>query len=306
MLDLRGVVPTMITPFDPSGAIDWSALERMVDWYVDEGVNGLFAVCLSSECFHLSLRERVALAAFVAKQAGGRVPVVASGHVSWDMADQIDELRRMADTGVDAVVLIVNRLALPGQDEEAARRGLEAILEALPSGLPLGLYESPYPYHRLMSADLLRWCAQTGRFAFMKDTCCDADVIGARLKALKGSGMALFNANTATLLESLRMGAAGFSGIMGNFHPGLYRWLCDRWTECPDRAEALQALLGTMGLMGCQRYPMNAKYHFQLEGIPVKLISRMYPELALSPAQRAEVGQLHALWRSVRDEYGRS
>lgn len=43
--------------------------------------------------------------------AGDRIPVIASGHISDSMEDQIDELRSIADTGVDAVVLVSNRLA---------------------------------------------------------------------------------------------------------------------------------------------------------------------------------------------------
>lgn len=44
-----GVWPVMLTPFTTDGAIDWEALDLMIDWYLEQGIDGLFAVCLSSE-----------------------------------------------------------------------------------------------------------------------------------------------------------------------------------------------------------------------------------------------------------------
>lgn len=287
---MRGVVPTMITPYDDRGNIAYDVVDRMVEWYIERGVGGLFAVCLSSECFHLSLRERVMLTQRVVEAAKGRVPVVASGHVSYDLADQADELKRVADAGADAVVLIVNRLAMPAEGEEAVLRSVEALLDALPAGVPLGLYESPYPYHRLLTPQTLRACAQTGRFAFMKDTCCDPQGLADKLAAIRGTRLQLFNANTATLLESLRQGAAGFSGIMANLHPGLYADLCDSFAADAARADRLQDALGLGGLLGYQLYPANAKYHFTLEGIAMRLYCRSNPG-TLTAAQKLEVGQ---------------
>ena len=71
--------PTMITPFKKDLTIDYDALESLVEWYIDNGVDGLFAVCQSSAMFELSLKERVALARAVVQITDCRVPVVASG-----------------------------------------------------------------------------------------------------------------------------------------------------------------------------------------------------------------------------------
>ena len=77
-----GVWPVMLTPFDAKGEIDWASLERLVDWYIDSGVHGLFAACQSSEMFYLSDEETQALTRFIVEKADGRVPVVASGHTA--------------------------------------------------------------------------------------------------------------------------------------------------------------------------------------------------------------------------------
>ena len=56
-----GVWPTMITLFTDERSIDYAALDALVERYVSKVVSELFAVCQSSEMFHLSLAERVDL-----------------------------------------------------------------------------------------------------------------------------------------------------------------------------------------------------------------------------------------------------
>jgi 4-hydroxy-tetrahydrodipicolinate synthase len=76
-----GEWPTMLTPFTKSGEVDYKALEQLIEWYLQNGVSGLFAVCQSSEMFQLSLEERVGIARFTKEKVNGRVPVIASGHI---------------------------------------------------------------------------------------------------------------------------------------------------------------------------------------------------------------------------------
>lgn len=53
-----GVWPVMLTPFCPNGEVDFAGLEKLTDWYIDNGSSGLFAVCQSSEMFHLGIFKR--------------------------------------------------------------------------------------------------------------------------------------------------------------------------------------------------------------------------------------------------------
>ena len=248
--------PVMLTPFTASGEVDYDALARMIDWYEEAGTTGLFAICQSSEVFYLSLAERVKIASFVKKRA--HVPVIASGHTSYSPEDQADELRRIADTGVDALILITNRLAEDGAAPGVWMDNLVRLLNVLDPSLPLGFYECPMPYKRLLSLEELSACVQTGRFHFLKDTCCDIATIRSRLDVLRGSSLGLYNANTTTLLESLRAGAAGFSGVMANFHPDLYVWLLNHYEDEPEKAEILQSVLTICSQIERQLYPTNA------------------------------------------------
>ncbi|QJD84548.1 dihydrodipicolinate synthase family protein [Cohnella herbarum] len=290
-----GVWPTMVTLYNDNGRIDYTAMEKAVRWYVLNGADGLFAVCQSSEMFYLNLEERVELAAFVKKATKGKIPVIASGHISESLAEQAEELRAMSETGIDALVLITNRLALEGESDDIVKRNVEKLLPELPDKLPIGLYECPFPYKRVVSPELLRWFADTGRFCFLKDTCCDIGLIRGKLDAVRGTDLKIFNANTATLLESLRLGAAGYSGVMGNFHPSLYSKLVRDYRNHPVEAERLSDLLTMASWIEKQLYPTNAKYHLMLEGIAGNYGSRSQPSSSFTETNKSEVAMLRRL-----------
>jgi 4-hydroxy-tetrahydrodipicolinate synthase len=299
-----GVWPTMITPFKGDGTIDYGTLDLLVDWYVERGVAGLFAVCQSSEMFFLSLKERLALSAACVKAARGRVPVISSGHVAETLDDQVEEARMMADTGVQAVVLLTNRFARHDEGDEVFKRALERFLALMPEDILLGFYECPAPYKRLLSPALMKFCVESGRFGFLKDTSCRMDDIAAKLAVAEGSNFRLFNANAATLLESLKAGAAGYSGVMTNFHPDLYSWICANWSSEPVRAGELQDFLGLASVIESQYYPVNAMYALSLEGVPFTLASRRADPSRFSPAMKREVEQLMRLSRTYSARFG--
>lgn len=276
------IFTTMITPYKKDGTVDYATAERYVDFYFENGLGGIFAICQSSEIFYLSLEERVKLnrlvyerAKMLEKKHGRRFTVVSSGHVSDTIEGQARELNAVWNSGTDALILITNRLDQKVEGDDVWIENCKKLLELLPADARLGLYECPYPYKRLVTPRILDFCLSTGRFYYMKDTCCDAAVIAERCRQLKGSGFKLLNANCQTLLESIRSGGDGYCGIMCNFHPALYAWLGENFEKDPERAELVQSVIGTFGFteIGLP-YPLTAKYHMNLCGIPTENLAR--------------------------------
>ena len=302
MLSIRpGIYPTMITPYDENGSVDMDAVRRIVEFYAERGCDGIFAVCQSSEMFFLTEDERAELAKEVVKAAAGRMEIVVSGHVSDSVEDQIRELKRMQESGAAALVMVSNRLAAADEDDDVLLANMNRILEAIPDA-KFGMYECPYPYKRLLSDKVLEAMAESGRFAFIKDTCCDADLIAHRVKVLNGR-CGLFNANTATLLDTLRAGADGFSGIMANLHPELYAWLFRNYKEQPEKADRLSAFLSLASGIERALYPTSAKYHMNKIGIPMSLKCRHQKLEQFHPLFRREIDDLITLEKMFSEEY---
>jgi len=262
---VSGVMPVMLTPFTADNRIDYPGLERLTQWYIDAGIDSLFAVCQSSEMLRLSLDERVGLAHKVVEIAGGRAPVIASGHISDTLDEQIRELRAISATGVDALVLVTNRLDPRNEGTAAFRANLAAILEALPAGMDLGLYECPAPYRRLVSDEELALCRDTDRFVVLKDVSCDLATVRRRVELVRGSRLAIVNANAAIARDAMRAGSEGFGGVFTNIHPDLYVWLYANLDRSDALMEDLTAFLALAAMAESMGYPKFAKrYHQRL------------------------------------------
>lgn len=261
-----GVWPVMLTPFNEQRSVDYNALENLIDWYVKAGVHGLFGLCQSSEMFFLSDKESQKIAKFIIEKVDGKIPVVVSGHTATDFSHQSEQLIAMSETGADSIILISNRFALQGEDNKIALNNLQKLVQTLPQKIDLGIYECPYPYKRLLSDDIVKWCVDSKRFTFIKDTCCDLNIIKQRALITNGSRLSLANANSQTLLTSLQMGYRAFSGVMANFHPELYVWLYENWEKNIEKAQILSSYLSTAALVENLDYPICAKYYQQKIG----------------------------------------
>lgn len=271
---IEGVIPVMITPFLESGAIDYAGLERLIEWYIDNGSDALFAVCQSSEMQFLSVEERSALGKFVVKQTAGRIPVVVSGHISDDPHGQLEELTAAAETGADGVVLVTNHLDPKNRGTDTFRGNLQWLLERLPKDMPLGLYECPAPYRRLLSDDELRLCVDSGRFVMLKDVSCDLTTIKRRVAMTAGTPFAILNANAAIAYDAMKAGSRGFNGVNTNFHPDLYKWLYTSGTKHPELADEVATFLVLAALSEAFGYPVVAKMYHQRLGTFASIKSR--------------------------------
>ena len=135
------------------------------------------------------------------------------------------------------------------------------------------------------------------RFVFVKDISCDINIIHQRLQQLKNSKIKIYNANAQTLLASLQAGAAGYSGVMANFHPQLYVYLCEHFETEPEKAELLQAFLCTTSgfAENSTPYPLSAKYHMRFEGIPTVNYARNRNSEELTDYMKDCTKQMHTL-----------
>ena len=282
---------TMITPYTKEGEVDYATAEKYVDWYFEAGLDGIFAVCQSSEIHWLTLEEKVKLNTVVYNRAkelekkhGRPFTVVSSGHTSDSLEDQAKELNAVYESGTDCLILITNRLDPNNEGDDVFIENAEKLIAMLPADAKLGLYECPSPYKRLMSPRLIDWCIESGRFYYMKDCCCDPTVMRERLKQVEGTKFKLYNANGQSVLETLKDGAAGYCGIMTNFHPKLYAWICHEFQNQPEKAEILFSIIGTFAFVEFPLpYPLSAKYHMNLCGIPTENIARNRKSEELTP-----------------------
>ncbi len=292
----NGIYPTMLVAYQNNGEIDYSAMGELIEWYIKEGVHGIFALCQSTEIVFLSLEERLKLGKFVMDKVAGRVPVVMSGMTADTLEGQIEEAKLIAALKPDALVLLSNRI---DDDERYTLTEKVAILmKELPEDMPLGVYEIPVPYKRLITDEELEFMAKSGRFAFIKDTCCDMDIMRRRAEIVKDYPFGLFNANAATILDSMRIGYAGFSGIMANIHPSLYVWLFENASD--PLADRLIHYIAMTSVIEARCYPIIAKrYLREYEGLPITDVCRSAKDTNV-PAVSYELRAVYELTKEAK------
>lgn len=271
---IEGIVPVMITPYTKDNKVDYESLGRLVEWYIANGADVLFAVCQSSEMIFLSLEEKKEMAKFVVEKVNGRIPVVASGHTSDDFDSQMKELDVAVKSGADGIVLVSNHLDPHNRGTETFKGNLKLLLDRLPADLPLGVYECPAPYRRLISDDELKFMMDSGRFTFMKDVSCDLDIVKRRVNITKDSNMAILNANAAIAWDAMKAGSRGFNGVNTNFCPYLYKWLYTKWEKHPEVAKEVANFLVLAGCTESYGYPVLAKMYHQKIGNFKTILSR--------------------------------
>lgn len=264
----NGLVPVMLTPFTPQGAIDEVGLDALIEWYLDSGAIGLFACCQSSEIEQLSWEERCWLAGHVVTRVRDRVPVLAVGTIGvGDPVTEATRLRAIAATGIQVPVVITSHIVPRDADDDEAVRLLEQVADAV-GDLALGLYECPRPYKRLVTPAGVARLAASGRWRYLKDTACDRSVTTAKIRAAAGSPLAIYDAHAPHIAASIEAGAAGTSPIVANLVPDLVTQLCT--TGDPE----LQRGIADLASMAEPGYPLAVKEALALAGLPITPVCR--------------------------------
>ena len=272
----KGFIPVMLTPFKLNREVDYDTLTRLIYLYLDSGAVGLFANCLSSEMFQLSEEERLQVTKHIVKITNGKVPIVATGTFGDCLESQAAFVKKIYEVGADAVIVTTNAMA-NAQDADAIFDENVSKLLRLTGEIPLGFYECPVPYKRLVSAALLGKFLETGRIIYYKDTSLDLAAVKEKIIIGKGYNFGLYDAFAGNAVAALKAGAAGLSCIQGNYFPELMVWLCKHFDNpclVTEVNEVQQFLVDNMEVMH-EAYPNAAKHFLKQKGIKIRAISRV-------------------------------
>lgn len=274
-------VPVMVTPFKTDNTIDFDALATLTDFYLAAGAKGLFANCLSSEMYSLNETERLSLARFVTKRVNGKVSVVATGSFGNTIAERSDFIKTMYHTGIQAVILITSHFAAAAESDDVLFANFEKVMEST-DNIPLGMYECPSPYKRIITPDLFRKILATNRFLYHKDTTLDMVKIKAKIELIGDNRLEFFDAHAPNTMASLQAGARGISAIAGNFYPEIFVWMCNNALD-PKKQELvswMQSEITRADGVVSSGYPTSSKYMLRKRGLPIQVMSRNGQQLS--------------------------
>ncbi|SEH01260.1 4-hydroxy-tetrahydrodipicolinate synthase [Nonomuraea solani] len=164
MLDLHGMISTVVTPFDDDDQVDLGLLRAEVKYLLDAGVTAICACGSTGEGQTLSLEESVDICRTVVEEAGGRVPVIA-GVIQNSTAQVLRYSLALKETGVDALQITpVHYVFAPSADETVAY--YREIGETV--GLPIVLY-NVVPW-ALVPVDVIERLAEVPQLVAVKQS----------------------------------------------------------------------------------------------------------------------------------------
>jgi len=293
----------MLTPFKDNGEVDYNGLTKLTEFYLNAGAAGLFANCQSSEMFTLTEAERLAVTKHVIKIANGAVPVVAAGTFGGSITSQADFIKRLYDTGIEAAIVITSMLAGEWEKPEQFDERFYSLLQQT-ENIPLGFYECPVPYKRVLSASEVKQFVDTGRVIYYKDTCLDLGLIKAKLEASESvPSFGLYDAYMGHAVESLKAGSAGLSCIQGNYFPELIVWLCKYYDDPSKKEEVAQVQQFFIDQMDVMHdvYPVVAKYFLQKRGLKISRYTRTFVGVFHDKVQ-TQIDQLYEAYQTLYQE----
>jgi dihydrodipicolinate synthase/N-acetylneuraminate lyase len=201
-VDMHGVFPILVTPFDEDSRIDEDSLRGLVEFNLRAGVHGL-GVALGSEIFKLSEAERDHVTRVVVGQVNGRVPVVVNtGAAGTDLAVLYSQAAER--NGADALMITPPSFMPAGPEE--IRAYYRAISGAV--GIPIFIQDTP---SAPVSAGLARQIAEECRWVrYIKVESVPVVARVADMVAQAGDRLVVFGgAGGGYLIEELRRGSQG-------------------------------------------------------------------------------------------------
>jgi 4-hydroxy-tetrahydrodipicolinate synthase len=199
----------MVTPFSEDRSLDLDGAQKLAQYLVDNGNNGVVVAGTTGESPTLSHQEQIDLVAAV-KQALPDHPVIA-GVGSNNTSAALDLTERAAEVGADGLLHVTPYYNRPSQ--EGLRQHFTAVCSA--TDLPVILYDIPGRTGRKISSDLLLDLFALPTVAGLKDAAGDpaetADVI--RRADQQGLEISVYSGDDSLTLPLLAVGAVGVIGV---------------------------------------------------------------------------------------------
>lgn len=220
---LHGIIPPMCTPLTEEGDVDVTSVHNLVDFLIESGVHGIFALGSTGEFSGLTNGQKETLLAAVVGAVKGRVPILA-GILDTSTRRCIENGLVAKEAGADALVLASIYYFRPSQKEIVTH--LRAVRAAV--DLPILAYDIPGTVNVKLELSTLKTLAAEGTLAGVKDSSGVVDLFRQLVVETRDSDFRAFTGSELLVDTCLQMGAAGSVPGLANVFPAQYVALYDQ------------------------------------------------------------------------------
>ncbi|MBN2302860.1 MAG: dihydrodipicolinate synthase family protein [Anaerolineae bacterium] len=264
-IDIRGVIPPMLTPLTEDRQLDIPALHRLVDHMIDGGVDGIFALGTSGEGTWLTDTFCRAVVHETMSATRGRVPILV-GLLQPNAPRVLDMLDWVQSSGAAAVV--VTTPFYFEADAPTQEAHFRTIAQASP--LPVVVYNIPSKTHNPLLPDVMERMLEEPNIVALKNSTTDIDSFVDMLRVCQQRpGFRVLQGTARLILASLQHGADGIVPGLGNLFPEIFVQMMD-YVESnqSEQADALQARINALWEVHAQTYWLTGlKYAASVLGL---------------------------------------
>jgi len=280
-----GIATALITPFKPTGEIDFDAFGRLIDWQIDQGIDALVVCGTTGEGPTLTDEEHRACIQYCVERTDHRVPVIA-GTGSNDVAYSIDLTKFSCRVGADAMLVVTPYY------NKATQKGLVTSFKAIAdeSDKPLIVYNVPSRTGCNILPETYAQMAEHPMIRAVKEANGDlSSVLATRALAPQ---LDIYSGNDDQIVPMLSLGGKGCISVLSNMMPRETCEIARRWFK-GDTAGAAELQIRYQPLISalfCEVNPIPVKAAMAKLGFCENLL-----RLPLTPMEENHWQRLNAL-----------
>lgn len=215
---IQGSLVALVTPMTADNEVDWEAYERLIEWHIASGTDGIVTMGTTGESPTLSIEEHNEVVSFTVNKVAGRVPVIA-GTGGNSTAEAIELTEHAKNAGAHISLQVVPYYNKPTQ--EGLYQHFKTIAEAV--NMPMWLYNVPGRTVADLKNDTVLRLAEIPNIVGLKDATGDIARAIDLLRRLPGvvgdKEFAVYSGNDDSALALMLVGGSGVISVTANIMP---------------------------------------------------------------------------------------
>lgn len=245
-----GAATALATPMREDGKIDYQAMEKLLEFQIDGGIDALVVMGTTGEASTLDKEERKELTRYTLKTVDKKVPVII-GTGSNDTRHAIMLSREAEELGADGLLLVTPYY------NKTSQEGLiqHYFMIADQVSVPIIIYNVPTRTGVNICPETARILAEHPRICGIKEASGNLSQV-AKTARLCRKTMDIYSGNDDQILPVLSLGGCGVISVLGNIMPRETAEICRLYQE-GKRKESTDLQLELLDIMNAMFWDVN-------------------------------------------------
>ena len=291
---LNGSLVALVTPMKLGGEIDFDALNKIIDWHIQQGTNGIVSVGTTGESATVNFEEHIEVIRHTINYVDGRLPVIA-GTGANSTSEALDLTKEAKIIGANYALIVTPYYNKPSQKgliehytKIADSVDIPQILYNVPSRTACDLLPS--------TSEIL---SEHKNIVGIKEAVCDKDRIKDLIKiSISNDNFKIYSGDDPSFLNMLSVGGHGVISVAANVVPKYISDICSFFqnNEVEKAEEINDKLKNLYDLLFIQSNPIPVKWMMYKMGLvqnslrlPLVELDRKYQEIIISEMLKLEL-----------------